>query len=162
MLQLHCRWRNPRHPAPKKGELRRFADRAAALAGLPAEPQWALNLLFVGDRSMIRCNRELLGHEGTTDVITLCYFEADAPVLPGEVAIELYLNPDAAEREGKKRRRSDYATELARYMVHGLLHCAGFNDLNPQDRAKMRRQELSVLRQLAKRGMTPESLFRVD
>ena len=70
MIQLHCKWQNPRHPAPKKSELRRFAAAAAGYAGLPLEPEWDLNLLFVGDVSMARYNMELLGHEGTTDVIT--------------------------------------------------------------------------------------------
>lgn len=161
MKHLIYSWRNRRKTRPRKGKIAAFFRTAAAVIGLP-DSDWDLAALFTDDEHMERFNADIVGHVGTTDVITLCYFEADAPVLPGEVAIELYLNPDAAEREGKKRRRSDYATELARYMVHGLLHCAGFNDLNPQDRAKMRRQELSVLRQLAKRGMTPESLFRVD
>lgn len=144
MLQLHCRWRNPRHPAPRKGELRRFADRAAALAGLPAEPQWALNLLFVGDRSMIRCNRELLGHEGTTDVITYSYFDAGEPWLPGETMIELIVNPDAAAREGL-RRPGGYSGELALYVVHGLLHSAGEDDLTPAARRRMRRCEAECM-----------------
>ena len=148
MIQLHCRWRNPRHPAPKKSRLRRFADRAAALAGLPADPPWDLNLLFVGDRSMARCNRELLGHEGTTDVITYSYFDAGEPWLPEETMIELILNPDAAAREGL-RRSGGYSGELALYVVHGLLHSAGEDDLTPAARRRMRRREAECMAALA-------------
>ena len=75
MIQLHCRWKNPRFPAPKKSELRRFADAAARAAGLPVEPVWDLNLLFVNDHAMAQYNEELVGHTGTTDVITFSYFD---------------------------------------------------------------------------------------
>ena len=154
MIQLHCRWRNPRLPAPKKSDLRRFADRAAALAGLPKTPPWGLNLLFVGDRSMTRYNRELLGHAGTTDVITYSYFAAGESWPPGEVMIELILNPDAAVREGA-RRPGGYSGELALYLVHGLLHSAGEDDLTPAARRRMRRREAECMA-----ALTAE--FRLD
>ncbi len=161
MKHLIYSWRNRRKPRPSKSELAAFCRAAAKVIGLP-DSDWDLAVLFTDDEHMKRFNADIVGHVGTTDVITLCYFEADEAVLPGEVAIELYINPDAAAREGQKRRNSDYATELARYVVHGLLHCAGSNDLVPADRAKMRRRELVVLRRLAAQGFQVRSLFRVD
>ena len=101
MIQLHCRWQNPRHPAPRKSDLRRFADAAAKCAGLPAEPVWDLNIIFTGDAGMTRYNEELLGHEGTTDVITFSYFDTADEWEEGETMIELIINPDAAAREGR-------------------------------------------------------------
>lgn len=157
MIQLHCRWRNPRLPVPKKSDLRRFADRAARLAGLPAAPVWDLNLLFVGDRAMIRYNRELLGHVGTTDVITYSYFVPGESWVPGETMIELILNPDAAVREGA-HRPGGYAGELALYIVHGLLHSAGEDDLTAAARRRMRRREAECLAALIPE-FPPETLF---
>lgn len=148
MIQLHCKWQNPRHPAPKKSELRRFADAAAKCAGLPGEPEWDLNLLFVGDLSMARYNMELLGHEGTTDVITYAYFDDDAGWEKGETMVELIINPDAAAREGSARE-SGYSGEMALYLVHGLLHSAGEDDLSPGPRRRMRRRERECLESLA-------------
>ena len=149
MIQLHCRWKNPRHPAPKKSELRRFAAAAAKYAGLPLQPEWDLNLLFVGDISMARYNMELLGHEGTTDVITFSYFDDMDHWEKNDTMIELIINPDAAEREGASRP-GGYAFEMALYLVHGLLHSAGEDDLSPGPRARMRRRERECLAQLEK------------
>lgn len=148
MIQLHCKWQNPRHPAPKKSELRRFADAAAKYAGLPVEPEWDLNLLFTGDVSMARYNMELLGHEGTTDVITYAYFDEDAVWDAGETMVELIINPDAAAREGGVRA-TGYSGEMALYLVHGLLHSAGEDDLAPAPRRRMRRREKECLEALA-------------
>lgn len=136
-------------PAPKKSELRSFAHAAAVAAGLPVEPEWDLNLLFVNDRAMAKYNEELVGHTGTTDVITFSYFD-DAPEYePGETMIELIINPDAAVREGAKRS-GGYAWEMALYLVHGLLHSAGEDDLSPAPRRRMRRREKECLAALEK------------
>lgn len=149
MIQLHCSWKNPKMPAPKKSELRSFAHAAAVAAGLPVEPQWDLNLLFVNDRAMAKYNEELVGHTGTTDVITFSYFD-DAPEYEaGETMIELIINPDAAVREGAKRP-GGYAWEMALYLVHGLLHSAGEDDLSPGPRRRMRRREKECLAELEK------------
>ena len=137
-------WRNPRHGAPGRAELLALARRAAFLAGLPERPEWDLEILFTNDRSMKRCNRELVGHEGTTDVITFSYFDDAASLFPGETAVELVINPDAAEREGEKRK-TGYSRELALYLVHGLLHAAGEDDLEYGPRRRMRRREREIM-----------------
>ena len=144
MITIHCRWQNRRFPAPKKSELRKFAHAAAEAAGLPVDPAWDLNLLFVNDSAMARYNAELVGHEGTTDVITFSYFDGADDYLPGETMIELIINPDAAAREGAVRE-GGYATEMALYIVHGLLHSAGEDDLSPGPRRRMRRREKECL-----------------
>ena len=149
MIKLHCRWQNSRHPAPKKSDLRRLADAAARCAGLPENPEWDLNLLFVGDISMTRYNMELLGHEGTTDVITYSYFDTAAEWEENETMVELIINPDAAAREGAVRE-GGYARELTLYLVHGLLHSAGEDDLTPGPRRRMRRREQDCLETLSK------------
>ncbi|MCQ2377768.1 MAG: rRNA maturation RNase YbeY [Victivallaceae bacterium] len=158
MKNLSFSWRVRSLPAPSEKALQAFLGAAADHAGLP-RTDWELEVLFVGDRAMARYNREIVGHSGTTDVITISYFEADDPVFPGETGVQLIVNPLAALREGEKRKNSGYATELARYLVHGLLHATGKSDLDPKSRAAMRRGELRVLRALAGNGWTPETLF---
>ncbi len=149
MMKISRRWRNPRHPAPGRAELNAFCRTAATAAGLPAGEEWALELLFVGDREMTRYNREIVGHEGTTDVITLSYFDDSEGRFPGDVALELIVNPDAAAREGARRSGSCYAREMALYVVHGMLHAAGEDDLAPVPRKRMRRREREALAILA-------------
>ena len=143
-------WRNPRHPAPGRRALTEFAREAARLAHLAEVAEWALDVTFTNDRSMKKYNAELVGHAGSTDVITFAYLEGADTFFPGEVGVELIINPDAAEREGEKRG-TGYSRELALYLVHGLLHAAGEDDLEPDVRRRMRRREREVMAALAKR-----------
>lgn len=140
MIQLNSQWYCRSKKVPPKSELRRFVNRAAIVAGLPEKPAWCCNILFVGDRRMAQMNMDLLGHEGTTDVITFCYFEEDMPFEKGETMVELIVNPEAAAREGLKRP-GGYSREAALYIVHGMLHSAGEDDLEEKTRRRMRKRE---------------------
>ena len=140
MIQLNSKWYCRSKKAPDRSKLRKFVHRAAELAGLPVGVSWSCDILFVGDRRMEEMNMELLGHEGATDVITFCYFEEDFCTEPDEVMVELIVNPEAAAREGL-RRPGGYSRETALYIVHGMLHSAGEDDLDPVSRRRMRRRE---------------------
>ena len=141
MKHLNSSWETRRYPRPKRSELARLARRAAELAGLPADFDWDLDIRFVGDRTMAQANAEFVGHEGTTDVITFSYFDDPGSLFPGEAAVELLICLDAARREGEKRADSSYSREVVLYIVHGLLHSAGEDDLSPAPRRRMRRRE---------------------
>ena len=132
-MKLRYRWRNPRHPNPARSELAAFVCAAAAAAGLPAAPEWYLEIDFVGDRTMTRLNREIDDPES---------------FFPGDTGVELFVNADIAAREGAKRG-TGYAFEMALYVVHGLLHAAGEDDLSPATRRRMRRREREVLAAVA-------------
>ena len=136
-------WRNARHPAPDRKLLTGFSRAAAHAARLAERTDWALAVTFTNDRSMKKYNAELVGHRGSTDVITFAYLEAEE-FFPGDVGVELVINPDAAAREGEKRG-TGYSRELALYLVHGLLHAAGEDDLDVEPRRRMRRREREVM-----------------
>lgn len=149
MIKLNSQWYCRSKKAPKKSDLRKFVHRAAEVAGLPVEPAWSCNILFVGDRRMAEMNMDLLGHEGTTDVITFCYFDDDLPFEKDEVMVELIVNPEAAAREGETRP-GGYPRETALYIVHGMLHSAGEDDLDDVPRRRMRRRERECMEILEK------------
>jgi probable rRNA maturation factor len=129
-------------------------QRTAQMVKLPLpsedECELAVNIAFVADRTMARVNSDYVGHEGTTDVITFNYLESDEPLFDGDVAVDLFICADVAEREGAARADSSYARELALYIVHGLLHAAGEDDLDPVSRKRMRRREREVMKVLGK------------
>ena len=149
MTRLFRSWRNARHPAPGRKLLTDFSRAAAREARLPERTEWALDVTFTNDRSMKKYNAELVGHSGSTDVITFAYLADADGFFPGEVGVELIVNPDAAAREGEKRG-TGYSRELALYLVHGLLHAAGEDDLEPGARRRMRRREREVMTELAR------------
>ena len=123
MKSLITSWKNSELPPADPEELERFARRAAELARLP-DFGWNMAVEFTGDPLMIRRNRELLGHEGTTDVITFPYFSGneDDRLLENEVAVDAVVNLDAALREGRKLQRHARGNRVR----HQFGPCRGF------------------------------------
>jgi probable rRNA maturation factor len=72
-----------------------------------------------------------------------CAAQASA-ALHGEIVICV----DEALAQAR-RFRTPWQSELARYLVHGILHLRGFDDRRPAQRRKMKRAEDRFLRQLA-------------
>lgn len=97
------------------------------------------SVVLVGDHRMTALNRESLGHEGTTDVITFSY-----PTLPGEKPsgwrAEVVVNIERAVQEGRARRGGP-AREFALYLAHGCQHLGGANDHTATARAAMNRRQ---------------------
>jgi probable rRNA maturation factor len=101
-------------------------------------PPGELSLVFLTDPALARLHADFLADPTTTDVIT---FEGD-PTLG--VAGEVCVSVDTAVAYAKKHRR-DLATELLLYVIHGWLHLAGYDDLQPAKKRVMRRAEARAL-----------------
>jgi probable rRNA maturation factor len=57
---------------------------------------------------------------------------------------EILVAPEAAQRYARRHRLS-YRDELARYVVHGLLHWCGHDDRTAAQQQKMRAVEDKLL-----------------
>lgn len=96
-----------------------------------------ISILLVGDRRMAKLHEEWLGIPGPTDVITFDLTEGGpADGLHGDIAV-------SAETARRMARELGWAPrhEVAYYVVHGLLHLAGYDDLEPDKRRAMRARE---------------------
>lgn len=102
--------------------------------------------LVAADR-MTRLNEEFLQHAGSTDVITFDYAD---PGSNQPLHGELFLCVDEAKIQAT-RYRTTWQEELARYLVHGVLHLTGFDDATPALRRPMKREEDQLLKALATR-----------
>ncbi len=106
-----------------------------------------LGVFLVAAPEMTRLNETFLRHAGSTDVITFDYSDtAGPPTLHGEIFICL----DEAIVQAR-RFRTSWPRELVRYVVHGVLHLRGFDDVNVTKRRRMKREENRLLRRLAAR-----------
>jgi len=108
-----------------------------------------LGIQLVGAKEMARVNWQFLQHEGSTDVITFDHGGARGvtrPALHGE----LFVCVDEAVLQAKKFKTS-WQSEVARYVVHGVLHLLGHDDLKPDLRRKMKREENRLVRKLSKK-----------
>ena len=79
-------------------------------------------------------NRDHLDHDYPTDVLSFPLSEGE-PV-EGEVYVDLDM---AAERAPEFS--TDFSREAARYVIHGLLHLAGYDDGSDAGRQTMRSLE---------------------
>ncbi|HWL44399.1 MAG TPA: rRNA maturation RNase YbeY [Ilumatobacter sp.] len=142
------------------------ADRWAALAHgvLVAEGRSGeLTLTFVEPDEIAELNREHMGVDGPTDVLS---FPLDAatdagaddsaspipgvPVLLGDVVVCPQVA--AANAPGHAGTLDD---ELALLVVHGVLHILGHDHAEPEETARMRAAELDYLKRLHWHGPAP-------
>ena len=94
--------------------------------------------MFVNDDKILEVNREYLGHDYYTDVITFDYDEED--VVSGDVVISLDTVASNAHLFNKT-----YEDELYRVIIHGILHLCGINDKGPGEREQMEAAENKAL-----------------
>lgn len=94
--------------------------------------------LFCSDEKILEVNREYLGHDYYTDIITFDYDEGDT--LNGDLVISLDTVRSNAELFNR-----DYDEELHRVIIHGILHLCGINDKGPGEREKMEAAENKAL-----------------
>lgn len=160
-------WRAGRlFPAPSRRRLRKMTAEAARLAGLRDVPG-GVCVSFLSPAGIERVNEDFLGHHGPTDVISFDYrsgdddprFAAEDGFDPEDVSdadpsIELIVCPAVAYAQAVKRGLP-YAEEVTLYVVHGLLHAAGYDDLNPKAKRVMRRAEKRVMKGLREAGLIP-------
>jgi probable rRNA maturation factor len=134
--------RNRQHARPIRASFARMMIRRL-LEDLLNVREYDMAVHFVGDAEMTRLNESRLRHAGTTDVISFDYSERGRGPLAGEV----FVCVDEAVRQSA-RYRVTWRQEMARYIIHGILHIQGFDDRTAASRRKMKREENRLLRAL--------------
>jgi probable rRNA maturation factor len=104
-----------------------------------------VSITFLGTRAMTALNRKHLGHARATDVISFGFSEStrDGPVIG-----DIYIAPDVA-RANARHQGIGMREELARLVVHGVLHVLGYDHGEDDSRVASpmwRRQERHVAR----------------
>ena len=122
---------NVKMPAIRRRDTTAWIRRVAATYG---KKVGEVGYLFCDDEKILEVNREFLGHDYYTDIITFDYCEDD--VLNGDLVISLDTVQSNAEMLGK-----DYDEELHRVIIHGILHLCGLNDKGPGEREQMEKAE---------------------
>jgi probable rRNA maturation factor len=111
---------------------------------------YELGISIVRAPEMACLNETFLQHEGSTDVITFDYTDNVLPARRRQhVYGEIFICIDDAMKQAKEFRAS-WQSELARYVIHGVLHLRDFDDLRPADRRKMKREENRLLKEITR------------
>lgn len=119
------------------------AEVVAAVRAHVARPALRVSLLLCDDAEIARIHGEFMDDPTPTDVITF----------PMEENVELVVSVERAVAVAAERGH-DARAELALYLIHGLLHACGYDDIDPADRCVMRDAERAVLGALGLR-VTP-------
>ena len=114
---------------------------AAVLDDLGLDAEIGIHLVSASE--MAKVNWDFLRHEGSTDVITFDH-GSTTERLHGELFISVADAVEQAEEFG-----TTWDEELARYVIHGLLHLLGHDDLEPAKRRVMKRRENRLVRKFA-------------
>lgn len=122
-------------PKLKKREITKWIKIVADIHGRTVGE---IGYLFVNDEKILECNRDYLGHDYYTDIITFDYDEGSQ--INGDIVISLDTVHTNAEKFGKT-----YEEELYRVIIHGILHLCGINDKGPGEREIMEANEDKAL-----------------
>ena len=97
-----------------------------------------INYIFCSDERELEVNRQFLGHDYYTDVITFDY--STPSTLNGDIFISLDTVRSNAEMVG-----ASFEHELHRILIHGVLHLTGQGDKTPETKAEMTEKEEKAL-----------------
>ena len=128
-----------------RGALEKFARRAVPLCasqrGAGLSKLAHVDVVVVSDRKISALHREFLGIDGPTDVITFQHGE-------------IFISVETARRQAKPEGTTLFY-ELRLYLVHGLLHLQGFDDLEEEERT-----EMAALQERIVASLLPADRFR--
>jgi len=144
---------------------------AQRLVGLDRFPG-LLQINLVGAETIAAINEASLGHCGTTDVLTYDWREPNQPAQTANrhddddkdnvdddppIAAEIYVCPDIACAVGPTYGNHP-SQEMVLYAVHGMLHLADYDDLEPKAQQRMRAAEDKVMTALQKKFILTDFL----
>ncbi len=97
-----------------------------------------ITYIFCSDERILEVNRQFLGHDYYTDIITFDYSTAS------RVAGDIYISLDTVADNAKNVGVS-FDEELRRILIHGVLHLTGQGDKTPETKAVMTAKEDAAL-----------------
>jgi rRNA maturation RNase YbeY len=99
-----------------------------------------IHIALMDDDALLALNQKHLDHDHYTDVITFDYSTAK------EVNCDIAVSTDRV-LENATLEGVSVENELARVLIHGILHCVGYSDKTPNDKRIMRMKEDEMLKQ---------------
>lgn len=98
----------------------------------------SLQFIFCSDEALLAINKEFLGHDYYTDVVSFNLVES------GPIEGEVYISLDRVRENAEKLNQHLYI-ELHRVIFHAVLHLCGYRDKTQQEVSQMRHKESHYL-----------------
>ena len=125
-------------------------------------PSGELSIAFLTDTALAKIHGNFMSDPTITDVIT---FEGDSRAnQAGEICVSAdtaarYVQPVGGTKISARFQKK-FSFELTLYVVHGWLHLAGYDDLHPSKKRRMRAAEKRAMALLQKNNALPS--FRLN
>ena len=100
-----------------------------------------VNYVFTSSEKQLQLNRQFLGHDFFTDIITFDYSSKKEGLIAGEIYIDVDTVKDNAKIYG-----TEFKNEILRVIVHGVLHLCGQTDKTPRKEKQMHQKEDKYLK----------------
>lgn len=133
MIAFRCE--NVTMPRISKTLVKEWVRRVAESYG---RTEHGIGYVFCDDARILEVNRQFLGHDYYTDIITFDYSAGN------RISGEMYISLDTV-RSNAVKFGTTYEDELNRVIIHGVLHLCGINDKGPGERAVMESAENRAL-----------------
>ena len=102
-----------------------------------------IEYVFVSDEELFQINVEYLNHDTLTDIITFDYGVGNM------IAGEIFISTDRV-KENADIFDVSFNRELARVLIHGILHLCGYADKEESEISLMRSKEEFYLEKLGR------------
>jgi rRNA maturation RNase YbeY len=91
-----------------------------------------INIVIVSPKEILRINKEFLGHNYVTDVIT---FENPSPI-NNKIYADIFVCFEQAKKQARELGKH-YRKEFLTVIIHGILHLIGYDDNTIKKRNEM-------------------------
>jgi probable rRNA maturation factor len=117
-------------------------------------PEAELSVSIVGDRSIRRLNREYLGRDKATNVISFAMSEGDFGEINPQMLGDVIISADTAAREAEDGGLT-FFSRLSFLLLHGILHITGFDHerCSEAEAQRMEAKELELFTLLEQEGL---------
>ncbi len=119
---------------------RRWLETTAAQALTATGAAGEVRARIVADEAMAAAHLKYSNIPGTTDVLTFDLRDDDSDALD----VDLWVCVDEARRQAADRGHT-VERELLLYILHGILHCLGYDDHSEEDHRAMHAEEDRIL-----------------
>ena len=134
-------------PEDWTGKIERVAE--ICLQEEEIDPKAEIGLMFVDNEQIREMNKTYRDKDSATDVLSFPMYEADEAIddedeiLLGDIVISLERAAEQAEEYGHSLER-----EVMYLLVHGLLHLAGYDHMEDDEKKEMRQREEETMEQI--------------
>jgi probable rRNA maturation factor len=139
-----------RRASPISAKLRNEIKRASKLVAfreIECLAKLNLSVIAMSDAELLSINIASLGHDFLTDVITFEIERSTDEESRTSLEAEIYISVERANENALKFKQT-FESEIARLVIHGILHIAGYTDKTPNAKKRMRNRERYYLAEI--------------